>query len=74
MPNSGSAPQGTPFSRQDAALRLTQDDATATCGHRSPLTPDGNPCQRPAGHNPAGGHRDGAGSAVQHVWQDHSRG
>jgi hypothetical protein len=73
MPTSVSASHDTPFSRQDAALRLAQDDATAICGHGKPLTPDPTPCQRPPGHDPEYGHRDSEGTDVRHVWQDDGR-
>jgi len=43
------------------------------CGHHCPNHPDWIPCQRPAGHSRELGHRDSAGSDVQHVWQDHAR-
>ena len=71
MPSSSPTPQDTPFSRQDAALRLAQGDATAICGHRKLLTPDPTPCQRPPGHDPEYGHRNSTGPDVRHVWQDH---
>jgi hypothetical protein len=44
-----------------------------TCGHRCPAHPNCIPCQRPAGHDRDHGHRDSAGTDVQHVWQDHGR-
>ncbi len=49
------------------------EGAGKTCGHRSPLTPTWTPCQRPPRHDREYGHRDSAGTDVQHVWQDHSR-
>jgi len=70
-----SAPQGAPFSYQDAALRLTQDGAVGgTCGHRCPLCPGSTPCQRPPGHDREYGHRNSAGTDVHHVWEDDGRG
>jgi hypothetical protein len=41
------------------------------CGHRCPAHHDWTPCQCPPGHDPAYGHRDSAGTDIQHVWQDH---
>ena len=46
--------------------------ANETCGHRCPAHPDWTPCRRPSGHDPEHGHKDSAGTGVQHVWQDHS--
>jgi hypothetical protein len=41
------------------------------CGSQCPAHPDWTPCQRPPEHDPEYGHRDSAGTDVQHVWQDH---
>jgi hypothetical protein len=74
MLTSVSVPQGTPFSDQDAALRLAQGDPDRTCGHLCPLCPDSTACQRPPGHDPEYGHRGNAGTGEYHVWRDHGRG
>ncbi len=55
-------------------LTTTPPKADETCGHRCPAHPDWTPCQCPPGHDPEYGHRDSAGTDVQHVWQDHGRG
>jgi hypothetical protein len=68
-----SAPQGAPFPHHGTAQRPPQGEvAGETCGHRCPADPDWTPCQRPPGHDPEYGHRDSAGTDVQHVWHDHS--
>ena len=68
-----SAPVGVPFASQDAALRLARGYTDEICGHRSPITPDRTPCQRPPGHDPEYGHRDSTRAEVRRVWQDHGR-
>jgi hypothetical protein len=74
MPTSVSAPQGAPFARQDAALRLSRGIAAdEICGHHCPNHPGWTPCQRPPGHDPEYGHRQSTGTDVWHVWQDHGR-
>ncbi len=68
--------------RAEAAGRLRASEHSArrlvavgeACGHRCLAHPDWTPCQRPPGHDPVYGHRDSAGTDVQHLWQHHSRG